>query len=493
MTFIGGIDLKENSILENVLYEFEKLAQIPRPSGHEKKVSDYIAERLKKLGLNVVQDQYNNIIADKKAAEGYENVPRILLQGHMDMVCVADPNIEYNPLQDAIKIKNDGKYLTAEGTSLGADDGIGIASIIYLLTQNFIHGPLRIIFTVDEEDGMTGARGLDKKYLQDIKYVINCDSEDYDVVTVGSAGSVRLNFNKEAEYEAPKNNSACQIIIKKLLGGHSGTEINQNRGNAIKTLAFFLQRLQDKAVDFALADIKGGVADNAIAPEAQAVIVADDADMAKIQTILDEVKAEFVEMHGHVEKNSEFILTTADMPQQVLAAGSANALIALLNILHSGVFAMSPKAARLPELSANIGRVCLENKKIKVSILARSATNASLENLKNSYRVFAKVAGFAIEFAPTSPAWNGKPDTDLVQLAAEVFKQQNNKEMKVEFIHGGLECNYFADKNPELIIISIGPNNIDIHTPQEKLQLDTIVPQVLLMQEIMTRLAKGGK
>lgn len=486
--------MDKNLILEDVLEEFTKLAEIPRPSGHEKKVSDYIASRLKELGLEVVQDQYNNIIANKKAEPGFEHVPLILFQGHMDMVCVADPGVQYDPVKDAIKVKNDGKYLFAEGTSLGADDGIGVASVIYLLTQKFVHGPLRAIFTVDEENGMTGARGLDKKYLENVKYVINCDSEDYDVVTVGSAGSVRLNFVSDVDVCNRFNgDSSASIIIKNLLGGHSGAEINQNRANAIKILTIILQRLEKNNICFEVADINGGAAVNAIAAKASADIVYNKTDENKIKAVIDEVQCEFTEVYGSAEEKAAFIFTPITMSNTVIDKKTVNKLIMLLSALHSGVYAMSQTTADLPELSANIGRVYIKDKKVVVSLLARSATNANLSFIKNSYEAFACLTGFKVKFAPTSPAWNGNADSELVRMALDIFKRQNNKDMKVEFIHGGLECNYFSDKMPQLEIISIGPNNIDIHTPQERLQLDTIIPQICLMKEMTEQIAEKGK
>lgn len=486
--------MAENIILEKVLKEFGELAKIPRPSGHEKNVSDYIVTRLKRMGLAVYQDEYNNVIAEKKAADGFAHVPLVMLQSHMDMVCIAEEGIKYDPLHDPIKIKNDGKFLSAEGTSLGADDGIGIASIFYLLAQDFKHGPLRAVFTVDEEQGMTGARGLDKKYLQDVSYIINCDSEDYDVVTIASAGSVRVSFEKNIRFGQPKEDfRSARIGIKNLLGGHSGTEINKNRCNAIKMLALVLRSLYEEKIDFAIAEIKGGRADNAIASEAFADIMYNADHESEIKMILERREAEFGEVYGAIEKNAKFIFEETAMPPAVIVEEDAKALIALLCVLHSGVYAMSQTVNALPELSANIGRLDIAENKVSVRLLARSATNANLSFIKTAYRNLAEMSEFTAVFAPTSPAWKGNPDSELAGITADIFKEQNNKPMRLEFIHGGLECNYFADKKSDADIISIGPNNIDIHTPQEKLQLDTVVPQILLMMEIVSRIAGNGR
>ncbi|WP_182186318.1 beta-Ala-His dipeptidase [Pectinatus frisingensis] len=485
--------MDKNVILKSVLTEFEGLAKIPRPSGHEKQVSDYLAARLRRMGLKVIQDEYNNIIADKKAAAGFEHKPLILLQGHMDMVCIAEAGVDYDPLHDSIKIHNDGKFLSAAGTSLGADDGMGIAIILYVLAQDFVHGPLRVIFTVDEEQSMTGARGLDKKYLDNVKYLINCDSEDYDMVTVGSAGNVRIAMEKQVVWNKPQGNCALHIGIKHLLGGHSGTEIGRNRCNAIKILGFILENLMEKNIQFSLADMNGGTADNAIAAQASVKIVCDAADRPAIEQTLSQMKQGFQEIYGATEKNAVFVFEQTELPDKVIDGKSTEALIALLCMVHSGVYAMSEKTAQLPKLSSNIGRMNIADDKITVHVLSRSATNASLAFIKTAQRLSAECSGFKAVLSPTSPAWNGDPDSKLVKLAGQVFTEQNGRPMKVEFIHGGLECNYFADKNNVIDIISIGPTNIDIHTPQERLQLDTVVPQVLLVQTLIGRLAAEGK
>ena len=234
---------QNNEILEGVLNEFAKLAAIPRKSGHEQAVSDFLKNYLTELGFAVTQDEKNNIIADKPACPGFENAPLTILQGHMDMVCVAAEGVAFDPLKDAIKLVRDEKFLRADGTSLGADDGIGVAEAIYIMKNAKDHGPLRMIVTVDEEQGMTGAIHLDAKHLQDAKFLINCDSENYDELTVGSAGSVNLDFSREIKWVKPEMTAAWQIEVKGLLGGHSGERIGDGRGNAIRTLAMTLAAL----------------------------------------------------------------------------------------------------------------------------------------------------------------------------------------------------------------------------------------------------------
>ena len=225
--------MENEKIIEGVLQEFAGLARHPRKSGHEKEVSDYIAARLRQLGASVVQDEVNNIIADVPATKGYEDVPLTIIQGHMDMVCVAKPGRAYDPLKDPITIKRDGKTLSADGTSLGADDGMAIAISMFLIQQDFAHGPLRLIFTVDEEVGMTGATHLDSQYVQDAHYVINCDSESVDVICVASAGSVHTYFSRPVSWQEAEGTAALKITASGFIGGHSGETLNQGKSNAI--------------------------------------------------------------------------------------------------------------------------------------------------------------------------------------------------------------------------------------------------------------------
>ncbi len=491
--FFNAATSMEQDILQKVLDEFQKLTEIPRPSGHEKKVSDYLAKRLRELGLTVKQDEYNNVIADKKAAPGFENVPLTMLQAHMDMVCVAEKGVKYDPQNDPIKVKNDGKYLTAEGTSLGADDGIGVASIIYLMAQKFDHGPLRVVFTADEETGMTGARGLSADDLKDVRYVINCDSEEYDVATVGSAGSVRLRFERDAKFVPAIGDSAAVLEIKNLLGGHSGMVIMQNRANAIKALGVLLYRLHEAKVEFGLCDIEGGVAENAVAPHVQATICYWEKDKAAIEKIVADFKAEMAEAYEGIEEQAKVGCTATQKPSQMLENGIFLSGIMLINAVHSGVYAVSRFSNTLPQLSANIGKTFVKDGKFEVLVMARSAADANLSMLKTSLRALAAMSGFNPDFGATSPAWNGNPDSLLPKMAKRIFEEQNNHPMTIEFTHGGLECNYFISKNHNMDIVSIGPNNKDIHSPQECLELCTIVPQVRLMQSMLEELAQKEK
>lgn len=480
---------KNNEILEGVLAEFSKLAAIPRKSGHEQAVSDFLKGYLTELGFSVVQDEQNNIIADKPATAGLENAPLTILQGHMDMVCVAEEGYAYDPLKDPIKLVRGDKFLEAEGTSLGADDGIGVAEGIYIMKNATEHGPLRLIVTVDEEQGMSGAIALDAKYLTDASYLINCDSENYDELTVGSAGSVNLDFTRELKRVETTCPNAFTLEVKGLLGGHSGERIGDGRGNAIRTLAMTIAALQQQG-EVELVSLTGGKARNAIPSDARAVFFTS-LDKAAVEKVVADQKARFDAMYGAVDPGATFVLTATESAERALTAGDTTRLIRLLTIMHTGVFAMSTVIPGLVETSANLGVVNMMDDMVEVQYFPRSAIDQKIDELRFMAEEWAALTGFTAHIGTQSPGWKENKNSKLAKVMAETFKAQNRKPMKVETIHAGLECGWHFLKNPKLDMVSIGVTTIDIHSPNERLELATVEPQVKLIMETLVKLAKN--
>ena len=479
---------QDNEILEGVLSEFEKLAAIPRKSGHEQAVSDFLKEYLTEAGFSVVQDEKNNIIADKPACAGFEDAPLTILQGHMDMVCVAEEGYAFDPLTDPIKLVRTEKYLSAEGTSLGADDGIGVAEAIYLMKTAKDHGPLRMIVTVDEEQGMTGAIHLDAKYLQDASFLINCDSENYDELTVGSAGSVNLDFTRPLTYKVAEQALGYQIEVKGLLGGHSGERIGDGRGNAIRTLAFALAALQQKGAA-ELVSFTGGKARNAIPCDAK-MVIHTNLDEAAVQEVLKEQQENYKKMYGSVDPDIQFVLTKTDVSETALTPEFTTDFIRLLTILHTGVFAMSTVIPGLVETSANLGVVSMNESEVQIQYFPRSAVDQKLNEFRFMAEEWAALTGFTAHIGTQSPGWKENKESRLAKIMTEAFRAQNGKDMKVETIHAGLECGWHFLKNPKLDIVSIGVTTIDIHSPKERLLLSTVKPQVELIEETIHKIAK---
>ncbi len=478
---------KKSEILESVLDEFKNLADIPRQSGHEQAVSDFLKKYLTEAGFSVRQDQVYNIIADVPASRGYEKAPLTIIQGHMDMVCVAEEGYSYDPQKNSIKLVRDDKYLSAEGTSLGADDGIGVAEGIYVLKNAKDHGPLRLIVTVDEERGMTGAVNLEDRYLADASFLINCDSENWDELTVGCAGSVNLDFSRKLKRTAPQGKAAWKISVNGLLGGHSGERIGDGRGNAIRTLALALQALQEKGL-VEVADFGGGKARNAI-PDSAAAVIVTDLPEAEINEVLFAELGRFNKIYGSVDPKAKFQVVKTELPAGVLTAGDAKRLLSLLTILHTGVFAMSTVIPGLVETSANLGVVEMDDEDVAVQYFPRSAVDQKIDEFCRFAQQMAELTGFTVHIGTQSPGWKENKDSRLAKIMAETFEAQNGQPMKVETIHAGLECGWHFRKNPQLDMVSIGVTTTDIHSPKERLELATVEPQVKLILETLKKIA----
>ena len=475
-------------ILDGVLAEFEKLAAIPRKSGHEEQVSNFLKNYLQDLGFEVAQDASNNIIAEIPALCGLENSPTTILQAHMDMVCVAAEGYAYNALTDAIKLIRTEDFLEAEGTSLGADDGIGIAEILYIAKnhEKFPHGAIKIIFTTDEEQGMSGAINLDKKYLQGAEFLINCDSENCDEIIVGSAGSMHIDFTRTINFVAPEEDlkNAFGVKVGGLRGGHSGTEIAANHGNALKITKHFLRLLGEHG-HFQLAKFSGGTASNVIPNQAEAVIVTNVEEK-----ILDDCAATLIELWNKHGENLTFEITATEKPQKVFSEKDTADFLNLLTLIHSGVYSMNRDIPDLVESSANLAVVDFKEDVLRVNIFPRANAHELLEKFIKLYSTLAKVTDFEIKYSAPSPTWNYNPDSRLTKIMTEIFTTQNNFSPKVQTIHAGLECSYFLEKNSALDAVSIGTTNENIHSPKERLHLKTIEPQVKLIVATLEKISE---
>ena len=452
------------SILEKVLKEFEKIAAIPRPSHREGRVADYLADRLTELGMKVEVDEVGNVIANE-AAVPVQGEPLFVLQAHMDMVCVSDGSVEYNPLTDGIKLRREGEYLKAVGTSLGADDGMGIAIILYLLEEHEFSTKVRVIFTVDEESGMSGARGLDEKYLKDATYVINVDSENADEVVIGCAGSMRVGLNRQVKWTAPTMKESLKVKISGLKGGHSGEAIGIKHSNAIKIAGEILKRLNCE-----IACIEGGRALNVISSEAEAVVVTDRSDVDEVcKAIEGRIRADYEEPKALIEAEK------IEFPEKVMSVQEVESLCKLIEKLKDGVYDR--------EASANIGTLKTTEEGVKLEYMPRFHSESGRQIMEKIALEASQAGGFNINFGETSPAWKSEKDR-LLKCALEVARKQG-RELKVKVIHGGLECSHFMEKNPKLEIISLGTTNLDIHSPKERLLLSSVEPTVMLILGVL--------
>lgn len=480
--------MTDKEILDGVLAEFANLAAIPRKSGHEQAVSNFLKQRAESFNCTAVQDERYNLIIDKPAAKGCEAWPQVILQGHMDMVCVAAEGVDFDPLKDAIKIINDGEFLRADGTSLGADDGIGVAAAMFLLQQDFQHGPIRAIFTVDEEVGMTGAKFLDPKYLADAKYLINCDSEDIDILTLSSAGSVNIDAERRVKWRKPEHRFAYKFTIKDLHGGHSGESINSGYANAVKIAAQAIHNISKKT-EMELASFTSLKARNVIPSEAEFVFTTPLSDVKVFNVTVSKINA-YLKAAYPKEEHFTVKCEACAIPEKVMSYEDMRSIVDFINLSMTGVLKMSQSEEGLVELSANIGPVVTKANSVAISVFPRSAVDALILEMTNIYIQLGKRCGVRVVYSDPAPGWPVNPHSQLKHVVLDTFKEQNGFDMKAKSIHAGLECSYFYAKNPHLDMISIGPNNVDIHSPKEHLELKTLVPFVKLIQGTMEKLAK---
>ena len=483
------LDNEDRKIVDEVLEDFAAIADIPRLSLHEKAISDYLLGEFRALGCDVRQDAANNIIADRAASPGYENAPRVILQAHMDMVCVAAEGVKYDPLRDPIRLCRTGDALSAEGTSLGADDGAGIAMILYVFRHAENVGPLRAIITTDEETGMSGAQALDIKVFSDADFLINWDSENFDELTRGCAGSVGVDFRRNLHWYNPMMPQAWHISVSGLLGGHSGERIGDGRGNAIRILTQTLHALKNTGVSFSVASINGGSARNAIAAEAEAVIVTQSR-MEEVSRAISEMEQHVRSVFVNIDPGISINLSDAEMPAQVMGDSDMEALTDALLLLHTGVFQMSPTMPGLVETSANLGLIRTERNGVWFSYFARSSVDEKLVEIAEACRVLGMRLGLEVSVATPSPGWRERPQSALSDMMAKIFEEQNGRPMKVGVIHAGLECGWHIKKAPHLDMVSIGVTTHDIHSPKETLDLKTIAPQLRLVLETLHEIAQ---
>lgn len=478
-------------ILEDVLAEFAKLAAIPRPSKHEERVSNFLRKFFEERGFTVVQDDYKNIIAEIPASPGKENSPLTILQAHMDMICVAEEGRAFNPTSDPIKLIRSEKFLEADGTSLGADDGIGVAEILYLVENHdgFTHGPLRIIFTTNEEQGMSGASGLDKKFVADANYLINCDSEKFGEIVAGSAGGIHATFWRELHYVRPDTKlfTNASIKIGGLRGGHSGEEISNGRINAIKVAAQILQQITQRA-KLRLSSISGGRAFNVI-PESAQLIVATDLKADELQALCKNMEQRLKNVYGATEPDVKIEAQIIKRPEKVLHAKDYECLTNFITLIHSGVYLMNPAAPAQVLASANLGMVRMNDKIVELKLLARGNADELVEEFFVGFGQAARLCVFESKFSAPIPAWNFKGDSEFLKLAKEIFAEQNGYSPAVKTIHAGLETGFFATKNPALEIISIGTTNENIHSPNERLHLETVAPHVKFIAGLLEKIS----
>ncbi|MEI4549058.1 aminoacyl-histidine dipeptidase [Pseudoalteromonas spongiae] len=462
---------------------FEKICSIPHPSKHEQKISAWIQQFATELGLDVKEDKVGNLIIKKPATIGMENRKGVILQAHMDMVPQKNNDKEHDFINDPIEAYVDGDWVTANGTTLGADNGIGLsASLAVLASKDIQHGPLEVLVTIDEEAGMTGAFGLEAGWLEgDI--LLNTDSEDEGEVYMGCAGGIDVNIELPIEWEATDTTkSAVNVSLNGLKGGHSGVDIHLGRANANKLLVRTLSLLD---IDFAIANLQGGSLRNAIPREAEVTLVIDGQDKDTLVNALKDINSLFLAELSKVEPNILLSLTDAPLPEKQLAKVSQSAVINSISGCVNGVIRMSDTIDGIVETSTNLGVVLTNENAVSVKCLVRSLIDSARTNTQNMIASTFSLAGASVTFTGAYPGWEPKDDSEIKDILRETYQGMFGTLPKIMVIHAGLECGLFKDAYPHWDMVSFGPTIRFPHSPDEKVKIDTVEPFFNLLVEVL--------
>ncbi len=456
---------------------FAQVNQIPRPSKREEKMIEFLRQFGEGLGLETKVDEVGNVIIRKGATPGYENCKTVILQSHMDMVCEKNKDVDFDFDKDAIQTYVDGEWMKAKGTTLGADDGIGIAMEMAVLQANDIeHGPIECVFTRDEETGLTGAEGMKSGFMTG-DYLINLDSEDEGEIFVSCAGGVRTEGRyafPEAERESVEGMFLAHVYVKGLTGGHSGDDINKNRANANKLLVRFLCEELEQT-DLRIIDIQAGGLHNAIPREANALIAVPMAFKEQLRIDLNVYSANVHEEFSVTEPDMIVDLeSVAPTGQKALPAAKATAMLRSLLAVHNGVYAMSQDLEGLVETSSNLASIHLEGDEVVVNSSQRSSVPSNIPNMARIIRCALELGGAKCITNEGYPGWKMNPKSEILKISHESYVRIFGKEPKIKAIHAGLECGLFSEKYPSLDMVSFGPTLRGVHSPDEKLLIPTV-------------------
>jgi dipeptidase D len=458
---------------EKVFKFFEEISAIPRGSKKEEKISAYLKEFGESRGLETIQDEALNVIIKKEATPGYESVPGIIIQGHMDMVWEKNLDTDFDFDKEGIKLKIDGDYIKAEGTTLGADNGIAVAFALAVLDSNDIpHPKLEVLITSDEETGMSGAIALDGSLL-DGKYLFNVDTEEEGEIYVSCAGGNRTSLTVPTNYVKSSFDKYLNISVRGLFGGHSGMEIHLQRGNSNKIMATILKEIMDE-VSINLVKINGGSKTNAIPREGDALIALSSNDVDKVKEIIARVSAEITEELRVSDPGVKITVEEVKSEDnKVMDDTTTKNVINALFLYPNGVQRMSLDIEGLVETSLNLGVLTTTENGVMLESAVRSSVDAAKAKLTKELATLAELVGAEFEQGATYPAWKFNANSKLQDMALDVYEKSTGKIAGKKAIHAGLECGLLGEKLPECDMISFGPNMFNVHTPEEKLSISS--------------------
>ncbi|MEJ2764224.1 aminoacyl-histidine dipeptidase [Photobacterium sp. MCCC 1A19761] len=453
---------------------FDQICSIPHPSKHEEQLAQHIIRFAESEGLDVRRDAVGNVFIKKPATPGMENRKGVVLQAHIDMVPQKNEDTAHDFTRDPIQPYIDGEWVTAKGTTLGADNGMGMATCLAVLAAKDIeHGPLEVLLTIDEEAGMTGAFGLEAGWLEgDI--LLNTDSEQEGEVYMGCAGGVdgaiTLNIAREA---APDDHAGVKLVIKGLKGGHSGCDIHTGRGNANKLLGRFLYAHAEE-LGLRLNHFNGGTLRNAIPREAFALASLPAANVDKLNTLFAHYQSILTAELGKVETNLNLFVEPVTLTADVMTTSAQQRLLAVLNACPNGVIRMSDDIEGVVETSLNVGVITTEADQVTILCLVRSLIDSGRSNVEGMLKAVAELAGATCEFSGAYPGWKPDADSEVMHLFRETYESIYGKKPNIMVIHAGLECGLFKEPYPTMDMISFGPTIKFPHSPDEKVNIETV-------------------
>ena len=452
---------------------FAQICKVPRPSKHEERISQWLQSFAAEHGIECVADDAMNVIMRVPATTGYEDHEGVILQAHMDMVCEKNGDVQHDFMNDPIETRVDGEWLKAKGTTLGADNGIGIAMALAAITdKELAHPAIECLFTVDEETGLTGAEKLQDSMLKG-KRLINLDSEDDGQIFIGCAGGIdtlaKMHYEK-SPISNLQSSIAIRLSVSGLLGGHSGDDINKGRANANQLIVWFLARIWPQT-ELQLAAISGGNLRNAIAREAEATVLIPMAYKEQIRIEWNRYVAQMEGVFGEVEKEMRLDLETTDMPDTIIPTDQAYRLIMALCECPHGMIAMSQEMPGLVETSTNLASIKMKEGYIEVNTSQRSSKEPSKHHLKWAVEQALAMACDEVTHGDGYPGWAPNPNSPLLEKVKKAYMDLYKSEPKVLAIHAGLECGLFLEKYPYLDMVSIGPQMYGVHSPQERLSI----------------------
>lgn len=469
---------------------FADLNAVPRPSKKEERVIVFIRDFGKSLNLETLLDKADNVIIKKPATKGFEDRKTVVLQSHLDMVHQKNNETEFDFDTQGIEMYVDGDWVKAKGTTLGADNGLGVATIMAILASKDIsHPAIEALFTIDEETGMTGAKNLDPTILKG-EILLNLDTEEDDEIGIGCAGGVDVSASaKYMQEPTPSKTIAYKVTVNGLNGGHSGMDIIKGLGNANKIMNRILY-LGHTQYGLRLSELSGGGLRNAIPRESNAVVVIDQVNETDFLANANRLAKSIRQEYNVIEPNLKITIEAAEFPEFVMNFKAQTSFIKAIEATHNGVYRMSPNVEDLVETSNNIAKIGVENGQIEVLCLTRSSVESTKQNLVHSLVSVFELAGFEIELSGDYPGWEPNPNSEILQVLDKVYQKQNNEKAKIAACHAGLECGILGSHYPEMDMVSFGPTIRGAHSPDERASISSTQKFWKLTQEVLKEIPK---